>query len=108
MRLTLALALLAVIPAQPADQKKVLLFIHQTHISRPYIAKRVLKSCPGVKITLDQKQAQFVLDHDWGAHGFNHAFALYDQAGELIMTKSTMLSQNGIKDLCAVMESAAH
>jgi hypothetical protein len=108
MRLTLALALLGVIPAQPADQKKVLLFIHQTHISRPYIAKRVLKSCPGVKITLDQKQAQFVLDHDWGAHGFSHAFALYDQAGELILTKSTMLSQNGIKDLCAVMEAAAH
>jgi hypothetical protein len=117
MRLTLALALLAVpVLAQtrimefvdrPADQKKVLLFINRTYISRPYIAKQIGKSCPDVVITQDRERAQFRMDHDFGLHMIGNDIALYDRAGALITTVSARRPQNAIKDLCAAIETAA-
>jgi phage/plasmid primase-like uncharacterized protein len=108
MRLTLALALLGVVPAQPADQK-VLLFINRTYISRPYIAKRLAKSCPEVRITQDAKRAQFRMDHDLGHGGWmGNDISLYDKSGDLITTVYAKKPQNAIKDLCAAIEAAAH
>lgn len=108
MRITLALALLAVIPARPADNKKVFLFIHRTYISRPYIAKQIGKSCPAVTITQDAQRAQFRMDHDFGLHGIGNDIALYDQAGALITTVSARRPQNVIKNMCAAIGAAAH
>lgn len=105
MRFTLAL--LFSFSLASAQSARTLLFVNQTYLSRPYIAKELQKSCPAVVITQDKDRAQFRMDHDFGLHRIGNDIALYDKSGALITTVSARRPNNAIKNLCAAIETAA-
>jgi hypothetical protein len=69
------------------------------------IIKTFTERCPQVNVTMKQERANYSvrLDHEGGKDliGRDNKIVVFDQDGDLVMSKSTRVLGNAVKDACA-------
>lgn len=62
------------------------------------IVKNLMYKCPNVKVTLDSKKSDYMLEaRGWPEH---YRFTVFRKGGDAVFATTTVLLSNAVKDVC--------